>query len=90
MPVASDGYALSSPAESIAPGASFIAGLITKLAYHDPGLQPLADGFRLTRTQGVGEGMLRHWPLEDTYNEEVLKKLSYRMFSDDEWRPEYH
>ncbi|MEU4014885.1 DUF6602 domain-containing protein [Microbacterium sp. NPDC028030] len=90
MPVASAGYAFSNPEESIAPVASFIAGLITKLAYHDPALQPLADGFRLTGTQGVGEGMLRRWPLEGIYSAEVLKKLPYRMFSDDEWRPEYH
>lgn len=89
-PMVSAGYAISDPETSIAPVASFISGLLTRLSFHDPELKPLADGLRLTGTQGNASGSFDYWTLEHAYSQTVRERIHLRWMSNDEWATEYH
>jgi hypothetical protein len=70
-----DGLSMRSPI------AVLIATLYERFSYGDPALAGVADGFRLTDTQGSASGLQRMWNLQDLYDDDVIRQLPVRGLS---------
>lgn len=70
------------------PIGAFIAHLIRRTAWENPGLRDLADYYRLARLDGAGEGSGRHWP-SSIYGDEIRARVEAGQLSNgkawDEW-----
>lgn len=63
------------PGKSPAPVGVLIGRLISMLAYNDPALHSMAEGFRQTGTLGEFIGHQRPWDLPDIFSEDVIRQI---------------
>lgn len=57
------------------PIATFLTFLLERLAYDDPGIQPIVDGLHATRTVGFVGAPTRLWRYEDVFTEHMAQQL---------------